>query len=204
VTTLHLNYIAFRIQTVLTVDNNHMDNLGTRKHFIYSISALLLLGFSQTAFAHGGRLNKEGCHNNRSTGDYHCHRGASEKFTEPKSSYNYKSRNEDYFNDLLAKRMSGRREVKLSYSLGTSSPSNYVIIDIETDLYVIEGGLDKRSSLDSIQQALFASAITGKEPAVAIYDTDQRWGKYEHRIWTAAKKIGLKFFWFNGQDITEK
>ncbi|RYD79542.1 MAG: excalibur calcium-binding domain-containing protein, partial [Verrucomicrobiaceae bacterium] len=26
------------------------------------------------AFAHGGGLNAEGCHNNRKTGDYHCHR----------------------------------------------------------------------------------------------------------------------------------
>jgi len=24
--------------------------------------------------AHGGGLNSEGCHNNRKTGDYHCHR----------------------------------------------------------------------------------------------------------------------------------
>lgn len=29
------------------------------------------------AWAHGGGLNKDGCHNNRKTGDYHCHRGAS-------------------------------------------------------------------------------------------------------------------------------
>jgi len=29
--------------------------------------------------AHGGGLNKEGCHNNRQTGDYHCHRGAKSK-----------------------------------------------------------------------------------------------------------------------------
>lgn len=27
--------------------------------------------------AHGGGLNAEGCHNNRKTGDYHCHRGGS-------------------------------------------------------------------------------------------------------------------------------
>jgi hypothetical protein len=27
------------------------------------------------AIAHGGGLNKEGCHNNRKTVDYHCHRG---------------------------------------------------------------------------------------------------------------------------------
>jgi hypothetical protein len=25
--------------------------------------------------AHPGGLNSEGCHNNRKTGDYHCHRG---------------------------------------------------------------------------------------------------------------------------------
>ncbi|MNN21379.1 Excalibur calcium-binding domain protein [compost metagenome] len=28
------------------------------------------------AHAHSGGLNKEGCHTNRSTGEYHCHRGA--------------------------------------------------------------------------------------------------------------------------------
>jgi len=27
------------------------------------------------AIAHPGGLNAEGCHNNRKTGDYHCHRG---------------------------------------------------------------------------------------------------------------------------------
>lgn len=27
--------------------------------------------------AHPGGLNAEGCHNNRKTGDYHCHRAAS-------------------------------------------------------------------------------------------------------------------------------
>ena len=27
------------------------------------------------ASAHSGGLNSEGCHNNRKTGDYHCHRG---------------------------------------------------------------------------------------------------------------------------------
>lgn len=31
---------------------------------------------SEVATAHGGGLNKDGCHNNRKTGDYHCHRGA--------------------------------------------------------------------------------------------------------------------------------
>ena len=40
--------------------------------------ALCLLSFLQlgTAHAHPGGLNSEGCHNNRKTGDYHCHRGS--------------------------------------------------------------------------------------------------------------------------------
>jgi len=29
---------------------------------------------STGVLAHGGGLNAEGCHNNRKTGDYHCHR----------------------------------------------------------------------------------------------------------------------------------
>ncbi|RZJ02293.1 MAG: excalibur calcium-binding domain-containing protein [Brevundimonas sp.] len=29
--------------------------------------------------AHPGGLNSEGCHNNRKTGDYHCHRGPGER-----------------------------------------------------------------------------------------------------------------------------
>jgi endonuclease YncB( thermonuclease family) len=45
-----------------------------------------LLFIPIVAHAHGGGLNKEGCHNNRKTGDYHCHRGAKanpQKQTEP-------------------------------------------------------------------------------------------------------------------------
>lgn len=34
----------------------------------------LLSAVSLSAVAHGGGLNAEGCHNNRKTGDYHCHR----------------------------------------------------------------------------------------------------------------------------------
>lgn len=33
------------------------------------------------AFAHGGGLNSDGCHNNRKTGDYHCHRASRETAT---------------------------------------------------------------------------------------------------------------------------
>jgi hypothetical protein len=38
------------------------------------LTGLLLLASAELATAHGGGLNAQGCHNNRKTGDYHCHR----------------------------------------------------------------------------------------------------------------------------------
>jgi hypothetical protein len=48
-----------------------------RKSKIYVVRACLffIAYFSFTlAHAHGGGLNADGCHNNRKTGDYHCHK----------------------------------------------------------------------------------------------------------------------------------
>lgn len=46
------------------------------KKFIALFSVVLLL-FSTIAVsvadAHSGRTNKDGCHTNRKTGNYHCH-----------------------------------------------------------------------------------------------------------------------------------
>ena len=95
--------------------------------------------------------------------------------------------NEDYYNDAFCEFVGGDRETRHNYTLG------YIRIDCETDTRVYEGGLDKRSSLDSIQQALFASFITGKEPWVVIYDTDALEGKWELRIREAARIAGVKF-----------
>ncbi len=38
---------------------------------------LALMAVSSVALSHGGRLNKEGCHNDHRNGTYHCHRGSS-------------------------------------------------------------------------------------------------------------------------------
>ena len=168
------------------------------------LATIAILAMPVTAFAHGGGLNKEGCHNNRSTGDYHCHRGSGSSSSSGSSlGSSSSSMHENYFNSLLASQLGGRTEVTYQYNyglVGNAALSGSIRIDIETDEYVIEGGKDKRSSLDSIQQAVFASTLSGKKPAVAIYDTDGMWGKYEHRVWVTAKELGIKFIWFqNGQ-----
>lgn len=47
------------------------------------VTALLFTGVvlsGPPVLAHGGGLNAEGCHTNRSTGDYHCHRSPAPEY----------------------------------------------------------------------------------------------------------------------------
>lgn len=48
-----------------------------------AMAGLLALTPAAPAFAHPGGLNAEGCHNNRKTGGYHCHRGSSSRTPAP-------------------------------------------------------------------------------------------------------------------------
>ena len=55
-----------------------------------AILLLLLMPIGvDEAYAHPGGLNAEGCHNNRKTGDYHCHRenAGSARASSPARSY---------------------------------------------------------------------------------------------------------------------
>ncbi|UWQ29193.1 MULTISPECIES: hypothetical protein [unclassified Leisingera] len=93
--------------------------------------------------------------------------------------------NEAYFISLLCGALFGGQPEtvhKFTYPGGAAS----IRTDCENSNRVIEFGLDKRSSLDSIQQALFAAEITGKEPVVVLIDTDGRMGRFEWRIARAA------------------
>lgn len=43
--------------------------------YVARIAPLLAALAGSPAWGHGGGLNADGCHFNRKTGDYHCHRG---------------------------------------------------------------------------------------------------------------------------------
>ena len=175
------------------------------KRIVYTILfSLIILGFNTELLAHGGRTNSQGCHNNTKTGNYHCHNSGSSKDTSSSSSNQSMGFGENQLNKMLAASLGGKTEVSIPFKTVGSDILSEVRIDIVTDEYVIEGGLDKRSSLDSIQQSLFASSQTGKKPAVAIYDTDSTWGIYEHRIWVAAKAINVHYIWVSKGKIYYK
>ena len=97
-------------------------------------------------------------------------------------------KNENDYNNLYAKYLNGICEQKHFYN-----SNYYILVDIETETEVIEGGLDKRSSLDGIQQVGFFAFLTGKKPVVLIYDTDDEEGIFEYRIKKSCEFYKIEF-----------
>lgn len=53
--------------------------------FVRAAAMLAVAVLSIDAGAHGGGLNADGCHNNRKTGDYHCHRSPARTAAAPEA-----------------------------------------------------------------------------------------------------------------------
>ncbi len=107
---------------------------------------------------------------------------------------------ESQWNERQCAGVGGKTEV--SHSFQWSGGTKSIRIDCETHNAVFEGGRDKRSSLDSsIQQAFFASSITGKKPVIVIFDSDGKVGQYEHRIARATLKAGVQYQTFSCGDV---
>lgn len=87
--------------------------------------------------------------------------------------------------------MNGEPEVRYTYEIAQGD--HYIQVDCATDTYVIEVGLDTRTSLDSVQQAAFAGWLSDKEPMVIIVDRDGIIGPIEYRIRTAAQQFGVEY-----------
>lgn len=161
----------------------------------FGIMVAIIISIPVFSFAHGGGLAADGCHNDRRTGIRHCHQspgfsppGISPRERSPERPVKLKKRmSEDEYNKIFCASVGGVTEIRHRY------PKGYVKVDCETSDSVYEGGLDKRSSLDSLQQAVFFSVLTGKEPVVVIYDTDGKLGKFEYRIKKACAKVGVRF-----------
>ena len=69
---------------------------------------------------------------------------------------------------------------------------SYVKVDCKLIQRCTRGGLDKRNSLDSLQQTLFFSVLTRKAPEVVIYDTNDREERFEYRVRTAYQKARVR------------
>lgn len=87
--------------------------------------------------------------------------------------------------------LGGEPEVTHRYSI--NGETHHVRLDCETETHAIEVGLDKRSSLDSVQQAVFGGWLAGKEPMVIINDRDGIEGPIEYLVETAARRMGVSY-----------
>lgn len=92
------------------------------------------------------------------------------------------------YNQALARCWGGEVEKIYHYHLGS------IRVDVETENYVIEAGLDKRTSLDSIHQVLFAAYLSGKKPMIIIYDTNQKEGAVEYQLRVLVKSLGILYY----------
>ena len=152
---------------------------------------------STSIWAHGGGLNKKGCHNNTKTGDYHCHKKDLSKTENSNPSSNAIFGTEAQLNLELAKILDGQTEVNFSYSYGLAGNrviSSKISVDILTDKFSIEGGLDKRTSLDSIQQAVLISRSQEKYQQLR-FTTPMEFGGYISIAFGQQQK-SLEFYLF--------
>ncbi len=103
-------------------------------------------------------------------------------------------------NKTFAQRLGGDSEVSHPYFI--DGKRYFIVVDIETKDYVIEAGLDRRSSLDSVQQVMFAAIIARKKPKIIIYDSDGIEGPYEYRIRMVAHRLGIAYERINIAQLT--
>ena len=169
-----------------------------KRALIYLAAASLWLA-ALSVQGHPGRTDAEGCH--AGTQPRHCH--GSQQSERPAQTNPgalagdtgrpapRKPASEAEYNRRFCATVNGETETRHGYTY--AGGRSFVKVDCETSTTVYEGGLDKRSSLDSLQQALFFSVLTGKRPAVVIYDTDGQEGQFEYRIRAACQKSGVRY-----------
>lgn len=95
--------------------------MSNRLRIAAAAAALLVTG---NAIAHGGGLNAEGCHHERRTGGYHCHRGpaaapsvqrlapALRPTTVPRAHARERASGEVYYPNCTAARAAGAAPVR--------------------------------------------------------------------------------------------
>lgn len=82
------------------------------------VAALLSAVCVSSAEAHPGSLNKEGCHNNRKTGDYHCHVAGARSLSSPAASLDAQAGSADdsasrSFRNCAAARAAGAAPIRI-------------------------------------------------------------------------------------------
>ncbi|MGD1924739.1 MAG: hypothetical protein ACFB03_11225 [Paracoccaceae bacterium] len=87
----------------------------------------------------------------------------------------------------------GGADTEVRHQFDNRGDSRHVEVDCETPSHVIEFGYDKRSSQDSVHQAVFASILTGKTPMVVLIDTDGEEGRWEQEMRRVTSYLDIEY-----------
>lgn len=122
-----------------------------RREFLF-----LTLLIPSILFSHGGGLNKDGCHNDRKTGGYHCHRSptVTPNFSQPAQ----RPSSEKDIARIWCSAREGTNEFRTQY--GT-------YVDCLTAKYAVEVEYDNNWK-EAIGQSLHYAEATGKSPAILL------------------------------------
>jgi len=133
--------------------------LNMKLYFKVSLFLAVYIILSANAFAHGGGLNASGCHNERRTGGYHCHRSSS----KPKTTYSQNPISS--FNSNGSITQSNRTTVKTA---------QYLLNGLGYDTGVPDGILGDRTRVAVIQfQRDYSILVTGMIDQKLILDLAQ-------------------------------
>ncbi len=122
------------------------------KHLTILISLLI----SSFLWSHGGGLNKDGCHNDRKTGGYHCHRSPTitPNFSQPEQ------------------RLSSEKDIARIWCVAREGKSEFrtkygTYVDCLTAQYAVEVEYDNNWK-EAIGQSLHYAESTNKRAAILL------------------------------------
>ena len=108
-----------------------------------------------SAWSHGGGLNKDGCHNERKTGGYHCHRSQSPSIQSIPQQKTYSS-SEKSINTRWCASKAGVSEFRTK---------DGTFVDCLTDIYAVEAEFDNKWK-EAIGQSLHYAESTNRRAAI--------------------------------------
>jgi len=106
-------------------------------------------------WSHGGGLNKDGCHNDRKNGGYHCHRSPRPNIQNIPQQNNFES-SEDSINTRWCGSKGGISEFKTK---------DGTFVDCLTDTYAVEAEFDNKWK-EAIGQSLHYAESTNRRAAI--------------------------------------
>ena len=118
---------------------------------------LLTLSLSEAVWSHGGGLNKDGCHNDRKNGGYHCHRSPASNIQSIPGQNNFKP-SESTINRRWCDDRGGIAEFR-------TKDDTYV--DCLTDTYAVEAEFDNNWK-EAVGQSLHYAESTNKQAAILL------------------------------------